>query len=1113
MKKKRELLVLGLPIAVAASSVLAGGAVTLNASELTDFDVNAYEQSVTSEATSNTRDSKLIAGSSEIGNQNTSAIGKNTFVGGDESTEDSFKTLKQLSNSNDKFYAVEDLGTNLVKEVTSNVDVKESIRPMSEAQAAQLGYTQTITFNGSGWEDVTSNSATYTGTTDDGSSSITITNYGLYYSFDSLDYAPVDLTITIDYLDYWNTTALGKGLVFKYNDGNITLTNYYTDEIQLSTHYTRTDNGESVDVPIIYNIADIDSSLSLGFDEDDVLGYGAYYVDPTDAANASLGDYVAENDVPSDGTAGLPTWDYESYFNYVMSIYGGGATHYHEGDRSDSYAGTALSGASGNFEPAERGWNRLKYIEKNGYITIQDTWGSNSNGYYGNGSNTASMTTDGKESKFTMVLNSNFTFTMNLSNALMNVPVTAKGGAQAISLKPYAFERSTLIHKDITDANDDGVVQNGESIEYTIDVVNPDPFSSVSDVEVRDSMLETTPDYLTYNSDLAVSGSTLDGDTFDVSTTGDITEGNLVVESMPASSVVELTYSMDASDALSRFSDEEISVDNTATDDGSNPKQVCTEALELIECDATVTPVQQDPTISKSVADENGDDLFSVGETLTYTIHVDNPNATSVTKIPVRDSMLESEIPEYFELGDVTVTGNVFDVESTGDLTTGDYMIEEIPGSSSVDISYTLTMLQTPPNDVMQSITNIATDNGEDPNVCEDLDKTKDCDETITIIEPETLINKSVTDENGDGIVSPGETLNYVITVNNDSKISSYDVAVRDSLLEELPEYLTIVSEPVVAGSKTEVTYTGSLLTGDMVIDEVEGKSNVTISYSLKLADDFSEDVNVVNIVTDNGDDPTACENEASSDCDVTTTPVEGDTVIEKTVEVTHNEDEATSSKVSSEVASEDATSEADVELSDVEIVHEGDDLVYTIAVTNIDPDTPALNVVIRDNMFEVNMNSVDVDPTSVTVTDADGNEIPHTIEGTTLTISSIDGGGVAYVKYNATVSKDALASEIITNIATDNDQDPSICYEANLGVDCSQVDVAMPDADLTEITNVTEVTEVTEVTNVTNNYNSEIVSETPASDPVEDEVPEYTMPATGASTSIFTKLLDLFRS
>ncbi len=139
---------------------------------------------------------------------------------------------------------------------------------------------------------------------------------------------------------------------------------------------------------------------------------------------------------------------------------------------------------------------------------------------------------------------------------------------------------------------------------------------------------------------------------------------------------------------------------------------------------------------------------------------------------------------------------------------------------------------------------------------------------------PETTITKDVVDTNNDGKVECGESLEYKVSVTNSSDdFEAVDVAVRDSLLEDLPEYLSwdgnVIIDPAIDSN-------GNLEDGTFQISSIAPGQTVTLSYSLVFDGEKLEDETTIeNVVTDNGEDPEGeCTSEtATGDCDATSTP------------------------------------------------------------------------------------------------------------------------------------------------------------------------------------------------------------------------------------------------
>ncbi len=578
----------------------------------------------------------------------------------------------------------------------------------------------------------------------------------------------------------------------------------------------------------------------------------------------------------------------------------------------------------------------------------------------------------------------------------------------AITVTPTPVD--TVIEKAVSDSDGDGLAEVGEDLTYTITVKNPHAKDAL-DVPVRDSLVENTPSYLTYNEDMKVEGSDY---------TGDLQTSDLVLANVPAKNAVVITYSVTVNTIPNDVAD----VINIATDNGgdpskpvdpSKPEEICPEGNE--DCDETITPVNPETLIDKAISSETGkvEGVVEDYETVTYKVTVTNPNKKlPAQNVAVRDSFLE-DLPAYASFdGIVKVTPS--DVETSGSLTDGNFVISQIAANSSVSLEYSIEFGDIP-NSVEQ-VRNLVTDNGDDPQgICPPKDP--DCSEVIVPTNPDTVIEKAVEDASGNGIAEVGEVLNYTITVSNPTKNDSYNVAVRDSLLENLPNYLTYNDDLKVNGSK----YTGSLVDGDLVLDKVAAKSSVTLTYSVTV-DSIPNNVgNVLNIVTDNGQDPSKPIDPSkpeeicppgNDDCDETITPVDPNTVIEK------------------------AIIEEDGKLDDV--IEDNETVTYQLSVTNPNTMAAAHDVIVRDSMLE-NMpeyakwdGNFTVNPESITYTGelADG----------TFTIDQILPGQTVTITYTIEFGDIPEEVESIGNMATDNGGDPSkpidpdkpevICPEGN---------------------------------------------------------------------------------
>lgn len=324
--------------------------------------------------------------------------------------------------------------------------------------------------------------------------------------------------------------------------------------------------------------------------------------------------------------------------------------------------------------------------------------------------------------------------------------------------------------------------------------------------------------------------------------------------------------------------------------------------------------------LSKSVKDENEDNFVQSGEKITYYIDVTSdpeyetwrryvppyiPNDFNLwfQSVPIRDSFLEN-IPEYFTFNndikvyDISLGGNEEIFNISGDLTKGDFKINEYITGATYRIVYSFTATETmklPASDII----NKATDNGSDPLLCETI--SIDCGIAKISAKPEAMIKKNVKDANEDNIVQPNELLTYQIEIENttldllknsvDSTTNLenltdngilYNVTVRDDLIEKTPAYLIFNNDvkvyDITNGKKNEIKdYTGSLTDGSFVLDKIPNGSTYMLEYTFKASDTIGKEIEkVTNKATDNGSNPADCTTN-TNDCAIATLDVKPD--------------------------------------------------------------------------------------------------------------------------------------------------------------------------------------------------------------------------------------------
>ncbi len=200
---------------------------------------------------------------------------------------------------------------------------------------------------------------------------------------------------------------------------------------------------------------------------------------------------------------------------------------------------------------------------------------------------------------------------------------------------PIEEPGTTVISKTVIDENENGLAQNGEILTYQVLVENKSEHPAF-DVVVRDSMLENTPSFVTYNNDLKISPET-------IKTNGDITKGNLTINKLDKDQSALLTYSV----TVNYIPNDLEQIENIVTDNGKQPI-VCPTNSQLIDCDQASIDVKH-PLISIiDPEDKESEIVQSEVETTTP-----KDNIKPITNVDVSTK----ESPDV-EVGNLATTGD-----------------------------------------------------------------------------------------------------------------------------------------------------------------------------------------------------------------------------------------------------------------------------------------------------------------------------------------------------------------------------------------------------------------------------------------------------------------------
>jgi len=303
------------------------------------------------------------------------------------------------------------------------------------------------------------------------------------------------------------------------------------------------------------------------------------------------------------------------------------------------------------------------------------------------------------------------------------------------------------IVKSVADANANGLAEPGETLTYTITLTNTNG-GDVTNYGVTDP-LDANVTFVS-----ASNGGTFAGGT--VMWTG---------LTIPAGGNLALTVVVTVNNPLPANVTQ---IGNVAYETGVTPPD-CTITPRPANCSVIPTPTPGAVTITKAVADANGNGLAEPGETLTYTITLINTGGQDATNFGVTDPLdanvtfVSASNGGAFAGGTVTWTG----------LT--------VPAGGNLALTVVVMVNDPLPANVTQ-IGNFAYQTGGTPPDCTLTPRPANCTVIVTPPPGTVSIAKSVSDANGNGMADPGETLTYTIMLTNSGGQAVVNYGVTDPL-------------------------------------------------------------------------------------------------------------------------------------------------------------------------------------------------------------------------------------------------------------------------------------------------------------------------------------------
>ena len=489
----------------------------------------------------------------------------------------------------------------------------------------------------------------------------------------------------------------------------------------------------------------------------------------------------------------------------------------------------------------------------------------------------------------------------------------------------------------VTKVAQEDTVKVGEEIHYTVTVTNNGNVD-LTNVVVKDT-LWTNGNTVSVKVGEAVADYTVE-------------DGAITIETLEKNAVATITYSYTATSVGT------VTNEVTANSGQTDPTDPVKEETTVTEADNPAISITKTASVKGLELTEG--DTVEVGDTITYTLTVENTGNTDLTAVTVRDTMWGEGNVETIHVDgvpyDLSVKGGYWNAV----MENGPYgTVDKLEPDGTWTCTYTYTV-QDGDTTIENTATVSTTDGGPDGS------------DTITI--PVTgydlSINKVLTSVNGEPYqegskVRPGDVLTYTINVTNNNEETVTSFTVSDNLWQE-----NQVETITIGAATADVTGGSYLFQGTLYQSDTW-----TCTYDYTVPEDVASVSNTAVIDLPGDNDPD----------DTVTVEVEPDAPglkVEKSLSQVNGSD-YTGGKVSV-----------------------GDKLTYTIQVTNTG-NTTLSRVTVEDSLWNYE-DAIQVD-----------GELAYVADGGTYTIKhDIAPGDTVTITYTYTVLR-SDAGDTLTNTAT----------------------------------------------------------------------------------------------
>ena len=277
--------------------------------------------------------------------------------------------------------------------------------------------------------------------------------------------------------------------------------------------------------------------------------------------------------------------------------------------------------------------------------------------------------------------------------------------------------------------------------------------------------------------------------------------------------------------------------------------------------DATVVPLNNisriEATKTVTATDTNGDGFIGLGDTVSYTVLIQNTGNLTLNAVSVSDTLTDASSNSLTISGPTFVSADQGSIAGTLKVSeTATYSASYTLEQSAVDSGKVINYVVATGSSTVAVVTDTS-DDGDDT----DSNTVSDVTELIITASPTLEVTKtaSVTDVNGNGSTGEGDLITYTITIENKGNVSLSGLTVTDTILDGDGASLALTTTPTFVSASGGSTSSTLIPSGVSTFTATYSISNQSANTPLvsNSAVAIASSPGQSNNVSDTSDDPT----------------------------------------------------------------------------------------------------------------------------------------------------------------------------------------------------------------------------------------------------------------